>query len=67
MFQTYHALKFIGVGLVFIILGVFLLTTPMVRDDPNQLSTRDLLVGVGPVLAGVLCIGLGVFSFMRKK
>ena len=67
MFGTYQALKLIGAGLVMIVIGIALWNMPAMRDDPNRMTFREMLTCSGPVLAGVVSIGLGVYFLVRKK
>jgi hypothetical protein len=50
----------------FMLLGVFLLTEPSFRARRDTLSLADALPGLGAILAGVVLVGLMVWSAVRQ-
>ena len=67
MIHLFHAAKLMVVGGLFIFLGVSFWNTPTFRDDPDNVTPRDLLTCGGPVLAGVLMVLFGVFQLFRRR
>jgi hypothetical protein len=58
----YWIFKVTITGLAFMFLGIFLLTSPAMRDDPRSLSLGNAIYGVVVILIG---FGILVLPFLR--
>lgn len=64
---TYWALRlFLGAVLSFTF-GIAFLFVPQLHDNPNELSTQELILGVGLILGGLILLGLTIRLLRRDQ
>jgi hypothetical protein len=60
--QWYRLLR-LGVGGVgIVLLGIWLLTSPVFRDNPNVFTLKDAMPGIGALFVGLLVLAATVVS-----
>jgi hypothetical protein len=53
-------------GVSIIAVGIWLMTSPDMRQNPNVVTASDLMPGIAAVLIGTLLLGLAVYSLFRR-
>jgi hypothetical protein len=64
--QFFRGLGFLLGGIVAIGLGLSLLFSPAWRANPNQLTTQEIVPGVGAIVSGVVMCLLAVMWLRRR-
>jgi hypothetical protein len=62
----WYTLKLAAAGLTALGIGILLLVHPDLREDSRGLSVRDLLIGIGPIIVGVVLLGWLGWSVWRS-
>ena len=70
LLQVYPLLKLGIAGVFFLCLGIYLITSPSLRSDPNRVSADEVVLGLVGILVGVGILLFGfasIFGFFRRK
>jgi len=65
--EWYGVLRFGGGGFFCLLLGIWLMDSPDIRQNPKVFTIADALPGLGALLAGFMLIGLAVIKVVKRN
>jgi hypothetical protein len=64
-FQWFRFLRFFAGGAFLIFFGIWWMTTPSFRANPDVIKFEDMVPGLGVVFGGLVLLGLSALIYRR--